>query len=48
MATTGQNSPCLNCQGAMRKSTLNNSATIIYQWREKGKTFQSIWKGGKK
>lgn len=45
---TGQNPPCKNCQGAMRQATLNNNATIIYQWRECGKTVQAIWKGGKK
>lgn len=45
---TGQNPPCKNCQGAMRLKTLNNNGTIIYQWREKGKTVQAIWKNGKK
>lgn len=41
---TGQNPPCRNCQGAMRKATANNNATIIYQWRENGVTKQAIWK----
>ena len=45
---TGQNPPCRNCQGAMRQKTVNNSATIIYQWRENGYTRQAIWQGGKK
>lgn len=45
---TGQNPPCKNCQGAMRLKTLNNDGTIIYQWRENGKTVQAIWKNGKK
>ena len=41
---TGQNPPCKNCQGAMRLKTLNNNGTIIYQWRENGKTVQVMWK----
>lgn len=45
---TGQNPPCRNCQGAMRKATANNNATIIYQWRENGVTKQAIWKKNKK
>ena len=45
---TGQQAPCRNCQGAMRKATMNNSATIVYQWREQGKTSQAIWKNGKR
>ena len=45
---TGQQAPCRNCQGAMRKATSNNSATIIYQWRERGQTYQVKWKGNKK
>lgn len=45
---TGQNPPCKNCQGAMRLRTLGNNGIIIYQWREKGKTVQAIWKNGKK
>lgn len=48
MIITGQNPPCKNCQGAMRRATMNNSATIYYQWREDGKTFCEIWQGGKK
>ena len=45
---TGQNPPCKNCQGAMRLKTLNNNGTIIYQWRDNGKTVQVMWKNGKK
>ena len=45
---TGQNPPCRNCQGAMRKATANNNATINYQWRENGVTKQAIWKKNKK
>lgn len=45
---TGQKPPCPNCQGAMRKATSNNSATIIYQWREQGQTYKIKWKGNKK
>ena len=45
---TGQNSPCQNCQGAMRKTTANNNATIIYLWRENGVAKQAIWKKNKK
>lgn len=42
MVITGQKRPCNNCQGAMRRATANNSATIIYQWRENGVTHQAI------
>lgn len=48
MIITGQNAPCKKCQGAMRKATMNNSATIRYQWREDGKTLYEVWQGGKK
>lgn len=30
MIITGQNPPCKNCQGAMRRATMDNSATIRY------------------
>ena len=45
---TGQQNPCTNCQGSMRKATANNSATIIYQWREHGQIYQMGWKGDRK
>lgn len=45
---TGQQAPCRNCQSAMRKATSNNSATIIYQWREHGQTYQKKWRGNKR
>ena len=48
MLITGQKAPCKNCQGAMRRATTNNSATIIYQWRENGVTRKEVWQGGKK
>ena len=45
---TGQINPCTNCQGSMRKATSNNSATVIYQWREHGQIHQMRWKGDRK
>lgn len=45
---TGQNPPCKNCQYAMRSSTKDNAATIIYQWRKNGVEHKKIWKGNKK
>lgn len=48
MVITGQNPPCNNCQGALRQATMNNSATIRYQWRQNGKTLYEVWQGGKK
>ena len=34
---TGQQAPCRN-----------NSATVIYQWREHGQTYQKKWRGNKR
>ncbi len=48
MVITGQAAPCNNCQGALRRATMNKSATIRYQWRQSGKTQYEVWKSGKK
>ena len=38
----GQYKPCIPCRGKMNKAAKKFGGTIIYKWRENGKT--EIWK----
>ncbi|MDQ0472736.1 hypothetical protein [Labrys wisconsinensis] len=42
MTIVGQNPPCSRCKGAMNTAVTRTGATIIYQWRQDGKT--RFWK----
>ncbi|NLF15079.1 MAG: RHS repeat protein, partial [Anaerolineaceae bacterium] len=42
MTITGQLPPCPSCRGAMNRASQETGATIVYQWRENGRTHRWI------